>query len=140
MKKNCARKSPRGGRALLSGLMRCGRCGRMMRVFYGMGKGNAHRDHCRGGDALVGVGLCIGIGGMRVDRAVALHCWRQSPIALLKPQSLPRTRSSRSQKGITAAVEREPALKHRWQVVDTNWWTLRSAMSLKSWRHAGITR
>jgi hypothetical protein len=36
MKKNCARKSARGGRALLTGLMRCGRCGRMMRVFYGM--------------------------------------------------------------------------------------------------------
>jgi hypothetical protein len=35
MKKNCARKSARGGRALLTGLMRCGRCGRMMRVFYG---------------------------------------------------------------------------------------------------------
>jgi DNA invertase Pin-like site-specific DNA recombinase len=28
MKKNCARKSARGGRALLTGLMRCGRCGR----------------------------------------------------------------------------------------------------------------
>jgi hypothetical protein len=39
MKKNCARKSARGGRALLTGLMRCGRCGRMMRVFYGMDTG-----------------------------------------------------------------------------------------------------
>ena len=45
MKKNCARKSARGGRALLTGLMRCGRCGRMMRVFYGSGKGNAHDDY-----------------------------------------------------------------------------------------------
>jgi hypothetical protein len=73
MKKNCARKSARGGRALLTGLMRCGRCGRMMRVFYGMGKGNAHRYQCRGDDAHVGAGLCIGIGGVRVDRAVALN-------------------------------------------------------------------
>lgn len=47
MKKNCARKSARGGRALLTGLMRCGRYGRMMRVFYGMGKGHAHRYQCR---------------------------------------------------------------------------------------------
>jgi DNA invertase Pin-like site-specific DNA recombinase len=39
MKKNCARKSARGGRALLTGLMRCGRCGRMMRGFYSMAKG-----------------------------------------------------------------------------------------------------
>jgi hypothetical protein len=50
-----------------------GRCGRMMRVFYGMGKGNAHRYQCRGDDAHVGAGLCIGIGGVRVDRAVALQ-------------------------------------------------------------------
>jgi DNA invertase Pin-like site-specific DNA recombinase len=73
MKKNCARKSARGGRALLTGLMRCGRCGRMMRVFYGMAKGNAHRYQCRGDDAHVGAGLCIGIGGVRIDRAVALQ-------------------------------------------------------------------
>lgn len=62
MKKNCARKSAHGGRALLTGLMRCGRCGRMMRVFYGMAKGNAHRYQCRRDDAHVGAGLCIGIG------------------------------------------------------------------------------
>lgn len=43
MKRNCDRKSARGGRALLTGLMRCGRCGRMMRVFYGSAKGNAPR-------------------------------------------------------------------------------------------------
>jgi Recombinase/Resolvase, N terminal domain len=36
MQKRTARKSARGGRALLTGLVRCGRCGRMMRVFYGM--------------------------------------------------------------------------------------------------------
>ena len=71
MKKNCARKSARGGRALLTGLMRCGRCGRMMRVFYGQAKGHAHRYQCRGDDAHVGAGMCIGIGGLRIDRAVA---------------------------------------------------------------------
>ena len=44
----------------------------MMRVFYGQAKGNAHRYQCRGDDAHVGAGLCNGIGGVRVDRAVAL--------------------------------------------------------------------
>ena len=34
MKKLTSRKSGRGGRALLTGLARCGRCGRMMQVFY----------------------------------------------------------------------------------------------------------
>ena len=42
----------------------------MMRVFYGMRSGHAHRYQCRGDDAHVGSGLCIGIGGLRVDRAV----------------------------------------------------------------------
>ena len=42
MQKRTARKSARGGRALLTGLVRCGRCGRMMRVFYGMRSGHAH--------------------------------------------------------------------------------------------------
>ena len=71
MQKRASRKSARGGRALLTGLVRCGRCGRMMRVFYGMRSGHAHRYQCRGDDAHVGAGLCIGIGGVRVDRAVA---------------------------------------------------------------------
>lgn len=71
MQKRMARKSARGGRALLTGLVRCGRCGRAMRVFYGMRSGHAHRYQCRGDDSHVGAGLCIGIGGVRVDRAVA---------------------------------------------------------------------
>lgn len=71
MQKRMSRKSARGGRALLTALVRCGRCGRMMRVFYGMRSGHAHRYQCRGDDKHVGAGLCIGIGGVRVDRAVA---------------------------------------------------------------------
>jgi len=70
MKNRTARKSARGGRALLTGLVRCGRCGRTMRVFYGMRSGHAHRYHCRGDDSHVGGWLCIGIGGVRIDRAV----------------------------------------------------------------------
>ncbi|HEY1966041.1 MAG TPA: recombinase family protein [Acidobacteriaceae bacterium] len=71
MKKRMARKSARGGRALLTGLVRCGRCARMMRVFYGMRSGHAHRYQCAGDSALAGMTCCIGIGGVRVDRAVA---------------------------------------------------------------------
>ncbi|MDR3529019.1 MAG: recombinase zinc beta ribbon domain-containing protein [Rhodopila sp.] len=43
MKRRTDRKSARGGRALLTGLVRCGRCGRTMRVFYGSAAGHAHR-------------------------------------------------------------------------------------------------
>jgi hypothetical protein len=42
-----------------------------MRVFYGSASGHSHRYHCRGDDSHVGGWLCIGIGGVRIDRAVA---------------------------------------------------------------------
>jgi DNA invertase Pin-like site-specific DNA recombinase len=71
MQRRMSRKSARGGQALLTGLVRCGRCGRMMRVFYGARSGHAHRYQCAGDSALAGTACCIGIGGVRVDRAVA---------------------------------------------------------------------
>ncbi len=71
MQKRMSRKSARGGRALLTGMVRCGRCGRMMRVFYGARSGHAHRYQCPGDSALAGLTFCIGIGGVRVDQAVA---------------------------------------------------------------------
>ena len=107
MKKNCARKSARGGRALLTGLMRCGRCGRMMRVFYSMGKGNAHRYQCRGDDAHVGAGLCIGIGGVRIDRAVALQILEAVSHRAVEAAIFASDQVERSRKDIIAAVERE---------------------------------
>lgn len=77
-----SRKSARGGRALLTGLLRCGRCGRMMRVFYGSKAGNAHHYQCVGDRAHIGGKICIGIGGARVDRAVAAQILEAvSPLA-----------------------------------------------------------
>jgi len=107
MKKNCARKSARGGRALLTGLMRCGRCGRMMRVFYSMGKGNAHRYQCRGDDAHVGAGLCIGIGGVRIDRAVAMRVLEAVSDRAVEAAIFASDQVERSRKEVVAAVERE---------------------------------
>ena len=83
MQKRASRKAARGGRALLTGLVRCGRCGRMLHVFYGMRSGHAHRYQCRGDDAHVGSGQCIGIGGVRVDHAIAAHIMEAiSPLAV----------------------------------------------------------
>ena len=107
MKKNCARKSARGGRALLTGLMRCGRCGRMMRVFYGMAKGNAHRYQCRGDDGHVGAGLCIGIGGVRVDRAVALQILEAISDRAVEAAIFACEQVERSNQEIVAAIERD---------------------------------
>ena len=107
MKRNCARKSARGGRALLTGLMRCGRCGRMMRVFYGMGKGHAHRYQCRGDDAHVGSGLCIGAGGVRVDRAVALQLLEAVSDRAVEAAIFATDQIEQSTNEIIAAAERD---------------------------------
>lgn len=73
LQRRTERNSARGGRARRTGVVRCGRCGRTMRVFSGARSGHAHRYPCRGDDSHVGGGLWIGIGGVRVDRAVAAH-------------------------------------------------------------------
>jgi len=69
-KKAGSPKSGRGGRALLSGLLRCRRCGRMLNVAYvGRGRGLV-RYHCRIGETH-GVAKCISFGGARPDALVA---------------------------------------------------------------------
>ena len=61
-------KSGRGGRALLSGLLRCRRCGRMIQVFY---PGPVVRYVCNAARAQYGESTCISFGGFRVDAAVS---------------------------------------------------------------------
>lgn len=140
MKRNCARKSARGGRALLTGLMRCGRCGRMMRVFYGVRKGHSHRYQCRGDDGHVGAGLCIGAGGVRVDRAIALQLLEAVSDRAVEAASSLRIRSSCSTTDVIAAAERdleaaryEASLAARRQ----NWSTPPSVSLRASWRPVG---
>jgi DNA invertase Pin-like site-specific DNA recombinase len=107
MKRNCARKSARGGRALLTGLMRCGRCGRMMRVFYGMGNAHAHRYQCRGDDGHVGAGLCIGAGGVRVDRAIALQLLEAVSDRAVEAAIFASDQIERSTNDVISAAERD---------------------------------
>jgi DNA invertase Pin-like site-specific DNA recombinase len=58
------------GPALLSGLLRCGRCGRKLHVAYGGIGGQVPRYHCRGASINHGSRFCISFGGLRVDQAV----------------------------------------------------------------------
>jgi hypothetical protein len=109
MKRNCARKSARGGRALLAGLARCGRCGRMMRVFYGMRKGHAHRYQCRGDDGQVGAGLCVG--GVRVDRAIALQLLDAVSDRGVEAATFASAQIARSTNDIIAAARRALAVE-----------------------------
>jgi hypothetical protein len=107
MQKRAARKSARGGRALLTGLTRCGRCGRMMRVFYGSRSGHAHRYQCRGDDGRVGSGLCIGIGGKRVDQAVAIKVLEAVSDHAVDAAILAAEQTARAGAEIKQAIARE---------------------------------
>jgi excisionase family DNA binding protein len=62
----------REGAALLQGLLRCGRCGRRMQVAYSGANGRVPRYQCVRGRDLHGTGrACQGLGGLRLDKAVA---------------------------------------------------------------------
>jgi DNA invertase Pin-like site-specific DNA recombinase len=63
--------APKSGPALLSGLLRCGRCGRKLQVVYGGNGGRVPRYSCSGGRVLRGSGACLKIGSFRLDEAVA---------------------------------------------------------------------
>ena len=71
MKSRMLRKSGRGGRSLLSGILRCRRCGRMLRVVYSGTRGTVPRYQCNGAQINHGEDWCISFGGLRVDEAVA---------------------------------------------------------------------
>ena len=61
----------RGGAALLSGLLRCGVCGRMLFVLYSGNEGRVPRYVCQGGRVDRGSSACQSLGSLRVDRVVA---------------------------------------------------------------------
>ncbi|HYS20389.1 MAG TPA: recombinase family protein, partial [Gemmatimonadales bacterium] len=61
----------RNGAALLSGLLRCGRCGRRLAVAYSGNRGAVARYACQGGRVERGSAACQAVGSLRVDRAVA---------------------------------------------------------------------
>jgi len=63
----------RRGELLLTGLLRCGHCGRKMHVSYG---GKTGRYHCDGALVNHGTGRCISFGGLRADHTVGTEVLR----------------------------------------------------------------
>jgi len=105
MQKRTSRKGARGGRALLTGLARCGRCARMMRIFYGSQASHAHRYQCIGEH--IGNGTCLGIGGVRVDQAVARALLEVVSDHAVKAAILAEERFAHTQDDIQQALLRE---------------------------------
>lgn len=60
----------RRGPSLLSGLLRCGHCGRRLHVSYSGVGGYVPRYSCRGAMLNHGADRCISFGGLRVDEAI----------------------------------------------------------------------
>ena len=70
-KSGFGRKSARGGRGLLGGLLRCGRCRRMLHVVYVGKRGSVVRYYCRGAHINHGTDRCLSFGGLKADRVVS---------------------------------------------------------------------
>lgn len=71
MKSDGNAKAGRGGRALLSGILRCRRCGRMLHVSYTGKEHIAPRYDCNDAHLHHGEARCLSFGGLWVDEAVA---------------------------------------------------------------------
>jgi DNA invertase Pin-like site-specific DNA recombinase len=61
--------APREGRALLQGLVRCGRCSRKLQVSYS-GHSLTPRYRCTKAQAMYGTAICQSIGGQRIEHLV----------------------------------------------------------------------
>ena len=82
MKLNSA-KSGRGGRALLAGLISCGRCGRRLVVSYSGRPPGQPVYRCDRPNQMLGLPRCFTFGGVRVDSAVAHELLRAvEPMAI----------------------------------------------------------
>ena len=79
--------APREGAALLQGLLRCGRCGRIMQTGYSGPKGNSPRYVCARARQLYGTERsCCSVGGGRLEKTVLAEVF-----AVLEPASLEAT-------------------------------------------------
>ena len=87
-----ARGAPKHGAALLSGLLRCRRCGRKLSVQYTGAKGQIPRYACVRGRLDYGEPNCIAFGGLRVDDMVqaALLC-------VVQPAAIEAARAAEAQ-------------------------------------------
>ena len=95
-------KSGRGGRALLSGLLTCGRCGRRLAVAYTGNPQSRPVYRCDKPNLMMGLPRCMTFGGPRVDAAVARELLRAvEPMAIeaaLEAERMHRERQDEQQR------------------------------------------
>ncbi len=85
-------KSARGGLALMAGLLRCRRCGRMLQIQYG-GRGIPQpRYCCRRGHTMHGLEPCISFGARRPDLIISSEV-----LAAVQPLAIVAERDAKNQ-------------------------------------------
>lgn len=83
-----------------------------MRVYYGSAAGHAHRYQCRGAADSGGGKICIGAGGIRVDRAVASQIIEAVSDHAIEAAIHAAERSSLAQDDVRCALTRELEAAH----------------------------
>jgi len=111
MKSRMEPKAGRGGRSLLSGLLRCRRCGRMLHVAYSGTRSEVPRYHCRGAHLNHGEAWCISFGGLRPDQAIAAEILKavEGNAVEAALEAATRIAEQRSQQRKALALELEQA-------------------------------
>ena len=91
----------RAGHGLLARLLRCGRCGRKLHVWYWGKHGTAARYLCVG-DFPAGGRYCVGFGGATVDRRIG-----EEVVRVLSPLGVRASLEALEQRRVTDAARRE---------------------------------
>jgi DNA invertase Pin-like site-specific DNA recombinase len=91
----------RAGHGLLARLLRCGRCGRKLHVWYWGKQGTAARYLCVG-DFPAGGRYCVGFGGATVDRRIG-----EEVVRVLSPLGVRASREALEQRRATDAARRD---------------------------------
>jgi hypothetical protein len=114
MKGEMVKGSVRNGGGLLVGLLRCGRCGRKLRILHNGRRGVA-RYMCNDGDVNHGRrGVCTAFGNMRIDAAVSAEVLRV--IAPLGLEASITAIAHRERTGLDMLRQKELALQARYEV------------------------
>ena len=103
-----ARGAPKLGAALLSGLLRCRRCGRKLSVQYTGAKGQIPRYACVRGRLDYGEPSCIAFGGLRVDDVV-----EAALLSVVQPAAVAAARAAEAQTTAQRDEAREALVRDR---------------------------
>jgi len=118
--------APRAGPALLAGLLRCGRCGRRLKVAYGGRGGRVPRYLCNEAGHMTGQKNCLSTGAVGLDAAVVEQLLaavgEDGIVASIDAIQRARSQESEKRRALALAIEKaryETKRRHRqYEVVE----------------------